>query len=821
MKAIETKWQKIWEENGYFNAEIEPKKPKYYVLEMFPYPSGKIHMGHVRNYTLGDVVARFKKAQGHNVLHPMGWDAFGLPAENAARENKLSAASWTEQNIAGMRRQLRKMGFAYDWRREFATCDSDYYRHEQEFFLRLLKRGLVYRRKAAVNWDPLEKTVLANEQVIDGRGWRSGATVERRSLTQWFLRTRDYAEQLLKGLDGLDSWPERVRTMQKNWLGRSSGTSVKFKIKGSDEEITVFTTRAETLFGAAFCALAPDHPFAERLAAKSPKLREFIKKCNQLSEERLETAEKEGFATGYGVIHPFDETVELPLYVANFVLSGYGSGAVFGCPAHDQRDYDFAKRYKLPITQVVENPEADVSRRAWLGDGILINSAFLNGFKSAAARDRATRELEMLGRGGAMVNWRLRDWSVSRQRRWGCPIPVLHCRKCGMVPMAVAALPLPPCGDDEEKRPPTKCPRCKGAAEYETDTLDTFFESSWYFARFTDPWTKTAFNDHALRYWLPVDTYIGGVEHAVLHLLYSRFFMRALKADYENLPTEPFVRLVTQGMVLHPTYKNAEGKWLKPEQVIDKDGELMDENGSAVTRGRLEKMSKSRRNVVDPDEVIAAFGADAARLFILSDSPPQRDLIWSKTGIEGASRYLAKLERIAEQLLSLKGRAEAEKPDEKSEDGELRKSVAKVTEFLEAMQFNRAVAELHALAGGVGERLKAKRYRAAAEGFAILLRLLNPIAPHLSEELWQRLGNRTPLAVGSWPKADAAPPKEEKATLAVQINGKLRATIELPTDCPEDEARKRVLRLERIKTSLQTAPKRVIYIPNKVINIVS
>lgn len=825
MKAIEKKWQKIWVDNGYFNAEIEPKKPKYYVLEMFPYPSGKIHMGHVRNYTLGDVVARFKAAQGYNVLHPMGWDAFGLPAENAARENNLSAARWTEQNIANMRSQLQKMGFAYDWRREFATCDADYFRHEQEFFLRLLKRGLVYRQKAAVNWDPVEKTVLANEQVIDGHGWRSGAKVERRSLTQWFLRIRDYAQRLLDGLGGLDGWPMQVRTMQKNWLGRSEGANVLFRIKGADpgggdEAITVFTTRAETLFGAAFCAIAPDHPFAERLAAKNPKLQTFIKKCNQLSEEALETAEKEGFDTDHKVIHPFDDDKELPLYVANFVLSGYGSGAVFGCPAHDERDYAFAKKYRLPITPVVANPEADIGKRAWLGDGVLTNSEFLNGLGVAAARSKAIARLSELGRGAVGINWRLRDWSISRQRIWGCPIPITHCRKCGVVAMPLARLPLLPLKNDRETRPPTTCPKCGGTARYETDTLDTFFESSWYFARFTAPDAKTAFDDEALKYWLPVDIYIGGVEHAVLHLLYSRFFSRALAADYKNLPQEPFRRLLTQGMVLHPTYKNADGEWLNPQRVRRKNGQLVDENGGAVSQGRLEKMSKSRHNVVDPDEVIADFGADAARLFILSDSPPERDLIWSKTGIEGASRYLGRLEKLADQLAKVTD----EKDGKKSAAGDApytQEAILKVTEFLEGMQFNRAVAQLHTLANRLGERLKTEpNCPQAAAGFRTLLQLLNPLAPHLSEELWQRLGNRTPLATTPWPRA-AAKRAASSATLAVQVNGKLRATIDLAADCPRDEAQKRAMALDNVRTALGgKAVKKVIYVVNKVINFV-
>ncbi len=821
MKEIEKKWQRRWEEAGCFQVGRADRKnqsrPKCYVLEMFPYPSGKIHMGHVRNYVLGDVTARFKKADGFEVLHPMGWDAFGLPAENAAAERNLSAVRWTRENIKTMRAQLKKLGFAYDWRREFATCDAEYYRHEQEFFLELLERGLIYRKRTAINWDPKEKTVLANEQVIEGRGWRSGAKVERRLLTQWFLRIRDYADELLKGLEDLKDWPEQVRVMQRNWLGRSEGAEVKFRIKGGGEAITVFTTRPETLFGAAFCALAPDHPLAERLAADDRKLADFIKGCGLLSEEALETAEKEGFDTGLEVLHPFEPKRKLPLYVANFVLSGYGSGAVFGCPAHDRRDWEFARKYRLPITPVVANERADIEKEAWLGDGVLTNSAFLNGLSVAAARQRAIEELEKSNLGGNAVNWRLRDWSVSRQRYWGCPIPIIHCPKCGIRPVPVAELPLPPLSNGEERRPPTECPKCKATAEYDSDTLDTFFESSWYFARFTDPWAKTAFNQDALKRWLPVDIYIGGVEHAILHLLYSRFFMRALKPKHKNLPAEPFKRLLTQGMVLHHTYKSADGRWLSPEKVrIEKDGPV-DEKGNRVSRGRLEKMSKSRHNVIDPDEVVEKFGADAARLFILSDSPPERDLIWSDDGIEGAKRYLARIAKMAERL---ENSSPGQKPPR---EPFVHRAIERATAFIEAMQFNRAVAELHDLANNIAAAMKKQSDKpslATARAFATLLRLLNPIAPHLSEELWQRLGNSELLAELPWPKADPALLKRETVTLAVQLNGKLRATIELPTDCPETRAKE--LAFKRVRAHLADHRiKKVIYVPNKVINIVS
>ena len=850
-KAIEQKWQKIWRQKDCFKAELAPTKPKHYILEMFPYPSGKIHMGHVRNYTLGDVVTRYKRAQGFNVLHPMGWDAFGLPAENAAKEHNLDPAKWTKQNIQTMKQGLMAMGLSYNWEREFATCDEGYYRHEQQFFLELLKAGLVYRKKAAVNWDPVEQTVLANEQVIEGRGWRSGALVERRNLTQWFLAISKYAEPLLAGLKNLPHWPEAVKTMQQNWIGKSEGAEIYFKLNRAGnpmpEPLTVFTTRPETLFGAAFCAIAPDHQLAEELAETNPQLKAFIKRCSALSSEAIETGEKEGFATGLTATHPFIKGCELPLYVANFVISDYGSGAVFGCPAHDERDRQFATKYQLPITQVISEPP-EKTQKETKGEpkqGTLINSHFLNGLPVANARKKAIQRLEATNQGKRATNWRLHDWSISRQRKWGCSIPIIYCQNCGVVPA-----PLPVTNPPNQ----TQCPKCSSPnAKPEQDTLDTFFESSWYFARFTAPSHSEPFSKKAAEYWLPVDTYIGGIEHAVLHLLYSRFFMLALRdVGYPYLPREPFSHLITQGMVLHQTYRRTKDqKWLSPDEVVQTSkGEWQDKKGNQVIEGRLEKMSKSKRNVVDPNEVISQKGADTARLFILSDSPPERDLIWATAGIEGAHRYLQRLDKLAQTIARLpadKPNAKAptknstnpaDKPTDKPAgkpthkpliDAITVRAIEQVTEFLETIRFNRTVAELHTLTNHIADLLKTpspQNHLLARNGFEVLLRLLYPITPHLTEELWQRLGNKTILAQTPWATTGEyrQPATLAAATVkvAVQLNGKLRGTINLLPTSPQSEAEQLALNLENVKRILGTSPpKKIIYIPAKIINIVS
>ncbi|MEP2815745.1 MAG: leucine--tRNA ligase, partial [Alphaproteobacteria bacterium] len=665
VKENEQKWQAAWDDKGCFQVREDNDRPKYYVLEMFPYPSGRIHMGHVRNYTLGDVVARYKKARGFNVLHPMGWDAFGLPAENAAIENKVPPAQWTRENIATMRRQLKTMGLSYDWDRELATCEPGYYRHEQKMFLDFLANGLVYRKESWVNWDPVENTVLANEQVIDGRGWRSGALVEKRQLSQWFLKITDYAEELLKGIETLDRWPDRVRLMQENWIGRSEGAHVRFQFDGRDGQLDIYTTRPDTLFGASFCAVAANHPLAQELARGNPDLADFVAECNRLgtSEAAIETAEKMGFDTGVKVLHPFIDGHTLPVYVANFVLMDYGTGAIFGCPAHDQRDLDFARKYGLPVLPVVAPKGTDatavtVGDEAFTDDGLLINSDFLDGLAVPDAKSKIIDRLEDMGIGTRAVNYRLRDWGVSRQRYWGCPIPIIHCGDCGIVPVPETDLPveLPADVDFSETGNPlarhpswkhVACPTCGKPAERETDTFDTFFESSWYFARFCNPASDAPLDRAAVDYWLPVDQYIGGIEHAVLHLLYSRFFTRALKKCGYLSVEEPFAGLLTQGMVCHQTFKDAAGKWLLPSQVVfDGDAAKHAETGQPVTLGRSEKMSKSKKNVVDPEAIIGAYGADTARLFMLSDSPPDRDLEWTDAGVDGAWRYLNRLWRL-------------------------------------------------------------------------------------------------------------------------------------------------------------------------------
>ena len=843
----ETAWQQVWEERGTFRVTEDPSRPKYYVLEMFPYPSGRIHMGHVRNYTLGDVVARYKKARGFNVLHPMGWDAFGLPAENAAMENGVPPAKWTRENIATMRRQLKTMGLSYDWTRELATCEPDYYRHEQKMFLDFLKAGLVYRKESWVNWDPVENTVLANEQVIDGRGWRSGAVVEKRQLNQWFLKITAFAEDLLKGLDGLGRWPDRVRLMQENWIGRSEGAHVRFAIDGRDEALEIYTTRPDTLFGASFCAIAANHPLAQELAAGNPALAEFVAECNRMgtSEEAIETAEKKGFDTGLTVRHPFDDSWRLPVYVANFVLMEYGSGAIFGCPAHDQRDLDFARKYGLPVTPVVAPADADaasfaVGTEAFTGDGRLINSRFLDGLDVGAAKARIIEELEKRNLGTRAVNYRLRDWGVSRQRYWGCPIPVIHCAGCGIVPVPETDLPvtLPEdaaitgAGNPLERHPTWKqvaCPTCGKPATRETDTFDTFFESSWYFARFCAPQSEAPLDRKAVDYWLPVDQYIGGIEHAVLHLLYSRFFTRALKkCGYLGIE-EPFDGLLTQGMVCHQTFKDGAGKWLFPAQVTLEGGQARHaETGKPVVAGRSEKMSKSKKNVVDPEAIIEAYGADTARLFMLSDSPPDRDLEWTDAGIDGAWRYLNRLWRlVTEPAAPLPARGE---PRPASLDAaaeavlrQIHKTIDGVSGDLDRFHFNKAVARLRELTNGL-EGLDPAAAGAGwvrRLGFETLALLIAPMTPHLAEALWQALGGAGLAADADWPVADPAYLVDDLVTIAVQVNGKLRGTLEMPKDVAEDAARAAALDLEKVREAMAgKPPRKVIVVPNRIVNVV-
>ncbi len=847
-REVEAKWQSEWAERDTFHVSEGSSLPKYYVLEMFPSPSGRIHMGHVRNYTIGDVVARYKRAAGFNVLHPMGWDAFGLPAENAAFENRVHPAKWTRENIASMREQLKGMGLSYDWSREISTCEPEYYRHEQKMFLDFLKADLAYRKESWVNWDPVENTVLANEQVIDGRGWRSGAPVEKRLLSQWFLRITKYADELLGALAGLERWPDRVRLMQENWIGRSEGARVFFPLKGRDDRLEVFTTRHDTLFGASFCALSANHPLARDAARDNPGLTEFIARCNRMgtSEEAIEKAEKEGFDTGMKALHPFLEGCELPVYVANFVLMEYGTGAIFGCPAHDQRDLDFARKYGLGVTPVVAPRDADpatfeIGDEAYLGDGVMINSDFLNGLDVEEAKRATTERLVARDSGEATVTWRLRDWGVSRQRYWGCPVPMIHCGSCGVVPVPEADLPvtLPEDvdfdapGNPLDNHPTWKnvdCANCGKPARRETDTFDTFFESSWYFARFCAPVEDTAFTREAVDYWLPVDQYIGGIEHAVLHLLYSRFFTRALKeCGYLGID-EPFAGLLTQGMVCHETYKSADGDWLFPTQVTrGEDGKVVETaTGRPATLGRSEKRSKSRRNVVDPEAIIGTYGADTARLFMLSDSPPERDLEWTEAGVEGAWRYINRLWRMVDSAQAGLAEPGSARPDSLGAEARdawrlVHKTIAGVTDDLDRFRFNRAVARIRELTNLLGE-LRGDGGDLAwlrRTGLETAVQLLGPMMPHLAEEMWQALGHETLLADTAWPVADKSLLVDDTVTVAVQVNGKLRGTLELPRGFDKQAAESGALTLDGVRRAMDgKPPRKVIVVPDKIVNVV-
>jgi leucyl-tRNA synthetase len=844
----EAKWQRVWRERASFEAREDPARPKYYVLEMFPYPSGKLHVGHVRNYTMGDLVARYRRAQGFNVLHPMGWDAFGLPAENAAIAGNTHPAAWTRENIATMRAQLERMGFSYDWSREIATCHPEYYRHEQKMFLDFLAADLAYRKESWVNWDPEEHTVLANEQVIEGRGWRSGALVEKRLLSQWFLRITAFSDELLEALSTLDRWPERVRLMQENWIGRSEGARVRFAIAGRDEAIEVFTTRPDTLFGASFLALSPHHPLAQELAANDPKLAEFIAECDRLgtSEAAIEAAEKRGYPTGLEAVHPLDPKRRVPVYVANFVLMEYGTGAIFGCPAHDQRDLDFARKYGLPVIPVILPPGADpatfrIGDTPYVDDGTAFHSDFLDGLGVAEAKRAVGERLEQLGRGERTIAYRLRDWGVSRQRYWGCPIPVIHCPKCGIVPVPEQDLPvtLPADvtfdqpGNPLDRHPTWKyvtCPICHEPAQRETDTFDTFFESSWYFLRFCSARVPVAFDRATAEYWMPVDQYIGGVEHAVLHLLYSRFFTRALKrCGYIDLE-EPFAGLFTQGMVCHQTYQSEDGEWLFPEEVsIDNAGRVVDQVGRPVIVGRNEKMSKSKRNVVGLDDIVDTYGADTARLYLLSDSPPERDLEWTATGIEGIWRYVNRLWRLVTEpaaALPIPGSAMPAhlSPALMATRRLVHKTIAAVTDDLDKFRFNRAVARIRELTNAL-EDLPAEAPASGAvlrEGLEAATRLLGPMMPHLAEEMWQALGHAALIADTPWPKADPDLARDEQVTIAVQVNGKLRGTVELPRDASAGDVEQAALALPQIAHQLAgRAPKKVVVVPNRIVNLVA
>ncbi len=885
-REAEPRWQRIWDERGIFatprdaliagasaatatgDAAQAAARRKYYVLEMFPYPSGRIHMGHVRNYAMGDVVARYKRARGFAVLHPMGWDAFGMPAENAAMERKVHPRAWTYQNIAAMKSQLKSMGLSLDWAREIATCDPQYYKHQQKMFLDFLAAGLVERKKGKVNWDPVDRTVLANEQVIDGRGWRSGAEVETREMPQWYFAITKYADDLLAALDTLERWPEKVRVMQKNWIGRSEGLLVRFALDpattpAGERELDVFTTRHDTLFGARFMAIAPDHPLAAAATAKNPALATFIAECKRhgTAQAVIETAEKQGFDTGIKAVHPFDAGWTLPVYVANFILMDYGTGAIFGCPAHDQRDLDFVNKYGLGNTPVVCPPGQDpasfvITDTAYDGDGTLINSRFLDGMTIAQAKEEVARRLESEMRGAVpvakrQVNFRLRDWGISRQRYWGCPIPVIHCEACGIVPVPAEELPVELPDDVDFERPgnpldrhPTwkhvACPACGKDATRETDTMDTFVDSSWYFARFTDPWIATAPTDRAIvDAWLPVDQYIGGVEHAILHLLYSRFFTRAMKATGHAGLDEPFAGLFTQGMVVHETYRAQDGDWIMPADVtIETEGETrrarLTRTGATLVIGPIEKMSKSKKNTVDPDDIIGTYGADTARWFMLSDSPPDRDVIWTEEGVQGAGRFVQRLWRLVHEAGEAAAGPDLPRPATFGPEAlALRKAahraLARVSEDIERLRFNVCVAHIYEFAnafsaslGGLESEPMADYRWAIREAVGILVRLFHPMMPHLAEECWAALGHQTLVASEPWPTLESDLLTENTVTLPVQINGKKRADVTIARDAGAPEIERAVLALDAVIRALEgRPPKKVIVVPQRIVNVVA
>ncbi len=856
-QAAEPKWREAWAQADLFKASTPADAgdmPKAYVLEMFPYPSGRLHMGHVRNYAMGDVVARHKKAKGYNVLHPMGWDAFGMPAENAAMEKGVHPGEWTYQNIAAMKSQFEKLGLSLDWSREFATCDPDYYGEQQRLFLKFMDQGLVYQKKAKVNWDPVDNTVLANEQVIDGKGWRSGAPVEQRELVQWFFRITHYAEDLLDQVQKLERWPEKVRTMQANWIGRSEGLQMRFEWVGEkptshESGVEIFTTRPDTLFGASFVALSPDHPLTIEMAETNAELDAFRAECAKVgtSEADIEKAPKMGFDTGLKVKHPFSDGVELPVYIANFVLMGYGTGAIFACPAHDQRDFDFARKYNLPILPVVKPSDKDAASAEWVstgqgedmdaaytGPGSIMNSDFLDGEEITEAKTLAIAKIEAMGLGSGTVNYRLRDWGVSRQRYWGCPIPVIHCDDCGIVPVPVKDLPVRLPDDVSFDKPgnpldhhPTwkdvGCPECGKAARRETDTLDTFNDSSWYFARFAsvdDPEERA--------YWLPVDQYVGGVEHAVLHLLYARFFMRAMRDVGEvDLPSgEPFAGLFTQGMVTHETYKSSDGRWLQPSEVEQRDdGWFEMGSGEPVSVGAIEKMSKSKKNTVDPDNIIATFGADTARWFVLSDSPPERDVEWTQSGAEGAGRFVQRVWGVFNALADHTN--EGDTPRTTDAATALRrtshKAVSAIDKAIEEFRFNSAIATIHEWVSALkkaeqgGDDLLSARF----EGATMLARCLTPFMPHLAEECWDLIDGDGLCSAAAWPDVDAALLVEDSVTLPIQVNGKRRAEISVSKTASKDEIEAIAMAEPALQSFIDgKSIKKVIVVPGRIVNIV-
>ncbi|MBB5045640.1 leucyl-tRNA synthetase [Rhodopseudomonas rhenobacensis] len=863
-RESEPRWQRQWDDHAIFATKNDDPRPKYYVLEMFPYPSGRIHMGHVRNYTMGDVVARTMRARGYNVLHPMGWDAFGMPAENAAMANKVHPKSWTYANIATMKAQLKSMGLSLDWSREFATCDPGYYKHQQRMFVDFLAAGLVERKQSKVNWDPVDNTVLANEQVIDGRGWRSGALVEQRELTQWFFKISKYSDDLLSALDRLDRWPDKVRIMQRNWIGKSEGLRFNFGLVGAPEgfdTLPVFTTRPDTMYGPTFAAISPDHPLAKALAETNPQIAAFNEQCRKMgtSQAEIDTAEKLGFDTGIKAAHPADPSWHLPLYIANFVLMDYGTGAIIGCPAHDQRDLDFARKYGLPVIDVFKPLGSDESVQDtafvpaktetvqyvhWVGEpGVMT---------CEQAMARSLEIFERDGWGQREINFRLRDWGISRQRYWGCPIPVIHCEVCGVVPVPIKDLPVQLPDDIEfdspgnplDRHPTWKhvaCPQCAGPARRETDTMDTFVDSSWYFSRFTDPWnTEEPTTRAVVDRMMPVDQYIGGVEHAILHLLYSRFFTRAMQATGHVGFDEPFRGMFTQGMVVHETYKTLDGTFASPAEIrILADGDnrqasLLD-SGQPVEIGPIEKMSKSKRNTVDPDDIIGSYGADTARWFMLSDSPPDRDVIWSEDGVKGASRFVQRVWRLvstlAPHLPAPGGKVDAANhPAAQALRVAAHRALSDILGGIDRLRFNTAVAKLYIYVGDLEtmlanapEGLAADPVLAAAarEAVDILVLLIAPMMPHLAEECWSTIGHSGLVSEARWPEIETGLLVSDSITLPVQVNGKKRAEVTVARDAQNPQIEAAVLALDAVKQALDGKPvRKIIIVPQRIVNVV-
>ncbi|MDF1802554.1 leucine--tRNA ligase [Thalassovita sp.] len=838
---IEAKWQEAWDKAETFKAVRSDDKPKYYVLEMFPYPSGRIHIGHVRNYTMGDVIARYKMSTGHNVLHPMGFDAFGMPAENAAMAIGGHPKEWTYSNIDTMVGQMKPLGFALDWTRMFATCDPEYYGQQQSMFIDFIEKGLVYRKNAVVNWDPVDMTVLANEQVIDGKGWRSGAEVERRELTQWFFKISDFSEELLDALDGLDDWPAKVKLMQANWIGKSRGLQFSFE-RTDGGEIEVYTTRPDTLMGASFVGISPDHPLAKELEAKRPEVAEFCAEARKggTTAEAIETAEKLGFDTGLTVKHPLDPNWELPVWIANFILMDYGTGAVFACPAHDERDHEFATKYDLPIIPTFEPVEGDYPADAAYVPVKTEKVRYVKGFAGDALQTgdeavaAAVDHCESNGIGQGVTKFRLRDWGLSRQRYWGCPIPVVHCDDCGVVPEKKENLPvelpddvtfdIP--GNPLDRHPTWRdctCPKCGKPAQRETDTMDTFVDSSWYFARFTAPRADTPTDLAEAEYWMNVDQYIGGIEHAILHLLYSRFFARAMNicGHLPEKSKEPFNALFTQGMVTHAIYKTtgADGRpvYHYPEEVELRDGKGFLKDGTEVTIVPSAKMSKSKNNVVDPVQIIQQYGADTARWFVLSDSPPERDVEWTAAGAEAAAKHLARVHRIVSDIL------DSDAADNAKEDEALlramHKAIHDVTGGVESFGFNASIAKLY---GFTNTLAKSKAGKAAkTEAARTLAILMSPMTPHLSEEIWQMLGGEGLIATAAWPIADEKMLVDDTVTMPIQINGKRRAEISVPKDMPKEEVEKLALAHDAVVKALDGGqPKKLIVVPGRIVNVV-